>query len=47
LQTTEGIQIFDSVQGIILPELPQGLLTTPTLVWKVNNPSKQSFSSDF
>lgn len=38
LQNSEGVQIYEDIQGVVLPQLPEGLLTLPALVWKVRNP---------
>lgn len=46
LQNMDGVQIYDDVKGVVLPELPDGLLTLPALVWKVHNPLQKSFSSE-
>ena len=38
LQTAEGIRFFDAADpGFRLPALPEGLLTKPTLLWKLNS----------
>ena len=46
LQNRDGVQVYDDVKGIKLPQLPEGLLTLPALVWKVRNPLQQAFVSD-
>ncbi len=35
LQTADGIVAISDVSKISFPELPQGLITKPTLVWKI------------
>ena len=35
LQTLEGVETLNSVESIVFPSLPEGLLSKPTLVWKV------------
>lgn len=51
LKTTNGIQILiaDQVAGVKLTELPEGLLTRPTLVWQIYAPEggKQTIQLDY
>lgn len=35
LQTLEGIESLNNVESMVFPSLPEGLLSKPTLVWKV------------
>ena len=35
LETTYGIEVFNNVEGIEYPALPEGFFTKPTLQWKV------------
>ena len=46
LQNKDGVQVYDDVKGVKLPALPEGLLTMPALVWKVNNTARISSASD-
>ena len=38
IQTSNGVSIYDSVQGVTMQSLPTSLLIKPTLVWKVETP---------
>ena len=46
LETKEGVEIYEDVKGVVLPELPDGFLTLPALVWKVENRGKEGFSTE-
>jgi len=35
LETSDGIESISSISKISFPELPEGLLTKPTLIWKI------------
>jgi len=35
LETADGIESISSISKISFPELPEGLLTKPTLIWKI------------
>ncbi len=35
LRTANGVESFNTVESIVFPSLPDGLLTKPTLVWKI------------
>ena len=35
LQTSHGIEVYNEVQGVKFPSLPEGFFTLPTLNWKV------------
>jgi hypothetical protein len=37
LKTTAGIDVFNNIESIELPELPEGFFTLPTLNWKVHS----------
>lgn len=47
IQTSNGVSIYDSVQGVTMGALPTGLLIRPTLVWKVNADIPRDFTTDF
>lgn len=38
VQTATGVEIFDEINGMMLSDLPDGLLIKPSLVWKVKSP---------
>lgn len=38
IKTQSGLEIFDDVNGIVLSDLPNGLLIQPSLVWKIKSP---------
>lgn len=40
LQTLYGIEQFSNVERVAFPSLPEGILTLPTLNWKVNSLTK-------
>ena len=35
LKTAFGIEVFNNIESIVFPSLPEGFLTLPTLNWKV------------
>jgi hypothetical protein len=35
LETSYGIEVFNNIEGIEFPALPEGFFTKPTLQWKV------------
>jgi hypothetical protein len=39
IQTSTGVNIYDTVQGVSVASLPNSLLVRPTLLWKVNSNS--------
>jgi hypothetical protein len=37
LQTSNGIEVLNNIEGLHLPSLPEGFFTLPTLTWKVSS----------
>lgn len=42
LETTQGVSIYDAATAVHVGKLPEGLLTKPTLVWRVYSPQQTS-----
>lgn len=40
VQTNAGVGVYNNIESIEFPELPEGFFTKPTLNWKVSSDSE-------